>query len=237
MNKHLLSQILSKELANTPLAVDASFVFEAPYRVMRVRKTANGVRVHINLHGGEQKEWQTLYRAYYIAEYIRCLADKDATPHTLFEGLVKLDAVSVTEDTAVSPLIKNGTKGLRPLHMHCARVALARLNLTEETLIGYAAAPEVVYDKKGRAQFAAVWAANLLKTAGDTLPADLTADILFRAALLCDSTAALCADSYDRFLQNDGGWLRLCHNQNSRLMQDNKRAIRVLLEKARGRNI
>lgn len=236
MNKQAFAQIVFAQTVNCPFAVTVSFVHEAPHRVMRVRTTANGIRLYVNLRGSG--EWQTRFLAYYIAEYIRCLAGaKDMMPTTLFEGLVQLDALTVIDDTAVSPLAKNGTKGLRPLHIHCAKTALAQLDTADTALDAYTAAPEVVYNQKGRAQFAAVWAANILKTAGDILPAALTADILFRAALLCDGAVQPFADSYERFLQQDGGVLRAYSEQNSRLVQDNTRAIVTLLEKARGRTI
>ncbi len=266
MDKYLLSNLLSTALQDTTMRIDASFVWEAPARVMRLTVTdEKTVRVRINLNGGETAffgggkkgmRMGTFFRAQYMAQYIRCLETaRQTVPQTLFDGLVTVDALADVcfhrETIAVSPLAKRAKRGLHPIHMYCAQVALEQMTATcgddfkdvKAAFAAYMALPETAYDKKGHAVFASVRAADIIKQlktehCGLCAQTDTVfwSDLSFRIWLFCDGGTAWqygvtdgFAAGHKRFLKASGEYLQTVHHT----LTDNQRAVLEMVEKAK----
>lgn len=174
--KLLFNRILSKELAAGNFRVEASYESTSRQKVVSACVSDKAIRIKVNISFDKESffsdcddpmELSLIYRAYFIAAYIKCLENaKEAVPDSYFEGIVTLDAIYdlVTGKRAVlcNPDLSSRVKSLRPVDVHCAIRAMTRLliefgtALTEtatfqcekyiDCLIDYTSLPEVEYN-------------------------------------------------------------------------------------------
>lgn len=175
--KAVLNSILSNELGGCKHRINARYEWKRPDQVLTIGISLKSTfEVGINLNTGRQEHFgdsdcasmlEIIYRAYYIAAYIRCLDDATtAVPQSYFSGLVLLCAINSLcggkKVRAFSPT-KRQSHDLRPIDVHCAIRALTRLTIdcTEriqenirddingfiDELLTYSMLPEISYKR------------------------------------------------------------------------------------------
>ncbi len=184
--KCLFNEILTNELFACGYKIDASFESKRRDRIGFAKITSDRtIRLLINTNfapdpifeGAEtSRELGVIYRAYYIASYIRLLESvRERTPRSYFDSLVTLESICDTLEgkvTLYSPISQKGIRNFRPIDAYCAIRALTGIQLRHEDmlagdiperceaaiseLISYSALPEICFESSREPAYALI---------------------------------------------------------------------------------
>lgn len=208
--KLLFDRILSAELAVCKYKINAFYEWKNQAQIFSLRFIdADRVKLGINLNlaaedvfsgSSRAMELTICYRAYYMAAYLRCLENAAETvPHTLFQGLVLLEAIADIHGketiAAYSPLFDQSASRVKPIDVHSAIRSLSRIRIEQKErlsqgvqancenavdwMVNYTRLPEIEYNKPKRPEYTVLSDLLRVKKIVDTAPSLLAQYALF----------------------------------------------------------
>ncbi len=238
MNKHdFFETMLKAVLDNCKSEIEADYEHVSSKRIFTLffsKKDKNKIKLTVNLNS---PEGELMFRAKYIASYVMLLEKAESDKSSFFDGLVAATAKSVRHKSKRVKICKVPTNALE--------IACELLSTEDEArkveLALYATHPEIVYNRR-HAVLSAVQEIEWLLKDGTLKSIESCEEnaflkgALLQLALSASPEAQMSILSYDfmqdfinEYRQSSGKYIKDCEACASKLLKDNLKAVKRIL--------